>query len=93
MYRFVLGTSVGLATLLGVVVVPAYAAPATPIPHPGVIPHRHISATDNCDPISFNATVGPGTCVGNGRGLEFSFFINQVQTRHEESAWHFSPRH
>jgi len=82
MYRFVLSASVGLASLLGVAIAPAYAAEPTP--------HRIIFATDACDSTTFNAAVGPGTCV-RGSGVPFNLFLNQVQTLHQSPAWRFVP--
>ena len=35
---------------------------------------RTISIRDDCDPATFNAAVGPGTCVGNG-GTTFDEFL------------------
>jgi len=38
---------------------------------------RIIRMEDQCDPESFNATFGPGTCVNNG-GVSFATFIAQL---------------
>jgi plastocyanin len=81
-YRFVLGASVGLASVLGVVVAPAYAADPTP--------HRIIFAVDACDSTTFNAMFGRGTCV-RGAGVPLNFFVSQVQRIHQSPAWKFAP--
>jgi plastocyanin len=51
---------------------------------------RFVNMMDACDPSTFNAAVGPGTCVRNG-GMTFAKFIAQL-TRHQAvGAWHFAP--
>ncbi len=49
-----------------------------------------IRIQDQCDPTSFNAAVGPGTCVGDGT-ITFSHFIAEVSAAHKVGAWHFDP--
>lgn len=45
-----------------------------------------------CDPASFNAAVGPGTCVsGNQGNTLFSDFIGELQSDHIAAAWRFNP--
>jgi len=87
MKRFILGASLGLASVLGVVVAPAYAAEPTP--------HRIIFATDVCDPVTFNAPppagIGPGTCARQGRGVTLPQFLSQVAQLHRAPAWQFAP--
>jgi plastocyanin len=51
---------------------------------------RKVNMMDACDPASFNAAVGPGTCVRQG-GMKFSVFIAQLAKHGEAGAWHFSP--
>jgi hypothetical protein len=47
---------------------------------------------DACDPASFNAAVGPGTCVsGNHGNTLFSDFIGELQSDHIAGAWRFNP--
>jgi hypothetical protein len=48
-----------------------------------------ISMLDNCDPETFNATVGPGTCVRNG-GMKFDDFIAQLTRLGLVGSWRFS---
>ena len=43
-----------------------------------------------CDPATFNAAVGPGTCVGDGT-ITFGHFISELTTAHKVGAWHFDP--
>jgi len=43
-----------------------------------------------CDPASFNAAVGPGTCIGNGT-ITFNHFINELTNAHKVGAWLFDP--
>src|SRR5712664_2472233 len=45
---------------------------------------------DNCDPATFNAAIGPGTCVGNGQ-ITFEHFIAEVTAAHKAGAWHYDP--
>ena len=45
---------------------------------------------DACDPETFNAAVGPGTCVRNG-GVSFENFLELLSRHHSVGAWHFSP--
>jgi hypothetical protein len=51
---------------------------------------RHLNMLDDCDPISFNAVIGPGTCTKTG-GTAFSDFIRQLQTMGRAPAWRFAP--
>ena len=51
---------------------------------------RTVDLFDACDPDSFNAALGAGTCVRNG-GVRFDSFI-ELLTRHQSAgAWHFTP--
>ena len=45
---------------------------------------------DDCDPTTFNAAIGPGTCVKQG-GTTFSEFIDQLLSQGRAPAWHFAP--
>ena len=52
---------------------------------------RHtVMLMDACDPETFNAVVGPGTCVRSG-GVRFEDFLNQLRQHGSIGAWHFSP--
>ena len=47
---------------------------------------------DACDPDSFNATVGPGTCIAGAHGTTlFPDFIAELQQDHIAGAWRFNP--
>jgi hypothetical protein len=51
---------------------------------------RKVFAMDRCDPDSFNAAIGPGTCVRNG-GVSFAEFLRRVNPRDGgHNAWRFS---
>jgi hypothetical protein len=51
-----------------------------------------ITMRDACDPDSFNAAVGPGTCVAGQHGNTlFSDFIGELQTDQIAGAWRFNP--
>ena len=43
-----------------------------------------------CDPTTFNATVGPGTCIGNGT-ITFAHFISELTSAQKVGSWHFDP--
>ena len=45
---------------------------------------------DACDPATFNAVVGPGTCSRSG-GMTFQLFIAALTRLGFVGAWHFSP--
>lgn len=53
---------------------------------------RVFALRDDCEPTSFNAAVGPGTCVGDGR-TTFAEFIRQLQTTQVARAWRIVPPH
>jgi hypothetical protein len=50
---------------------------------------RTVNVEDRCDPATFNAAIGPGTCVGDGNVLfsEFLEKLNPVDFGHDE--WRF----
>jgi plastocyanin len=52
---------------------------------------RNVQVLDACDPATFNAIVGPGTCTRPGGGVQFPDFVSQLQTQGEAPAWRFSP--
>jgi hypothetical protein len=53
--------------------------------------HRTVQILDACDPETFNAAIGPGTCVRKGGGVTIDHFIGQLLTKGEAPAWRFSP--
>lgn len=48
-----------------------------------------------CDPATFNAAVGPGTCKSGGDilpgNITFEHFIDEVTAAQKVGAWHFDP--
>jgi len=51
-----------------------------------------IVARDACDPDTFNAIVGPNTCVAGQHGTTpFLLFIAELQQDHIAGAWRFNP--
>jgi plastocyanin len=51
---------------------------------------RKVFAMDRCEPDSFNAAVGPGTCVRNG-GVSFDNFVRRLNPQDGgHNAWRFS---
>lgn len=49
-----------------------------------------VTMMDACEPDTFNAAAGPGTCVRSG-GVTFDEFISQLTKHGSIGAWHFSP--
>jgi plastocyanin len=76
-----LATVAGITVLL--VLVPVAGASATSAT-------RQVQALDDCDPVTFNAAVGPGTCVKSG-STTFSEFIAQLLAQGRAPAWRFAP--
>jgi plastocyanin len=56
----------------------------------GGVVDRMVSMLDACDPTTFDAAVGPGTCLRNG-GVTFDHFIAQLQKHGKAGAWAFDP--
>jgi plastocyanin len=52
---------------------------------------RTVSVMDQCDPATFNAAVGPGTCIGNAGGVPFDTFLAEVGKTQQAGPWHFAP--
>jgi len=52
---------------------------------------RRIVMHDECDPDSFNAAIGAGTCVGRNGGLGFDKFIALLEKHAQVPSWRFSP--
>jgi plastocyanin len=49
-----------------------------------------IKIEDDCEPASFNAAVGPGTCIGDGE-TTFAAFIAEVAATRQAKDWRFDP--
>ena len=53
---------------------------------------KTIAMRDACDPDSFNAVVGPGTCIpGHHGNTLFTDFIGELQSDQNAGAWRFNP--
>ena len=52
--------------------------------------HLTVVMRGPCDPASFNAAVGPGTCIGNGE-ITFAHFISELTAAKKVGAWNFTP--
>jgi plastocyanin len=76
-----LATMAGLAALL--LLVPAAGASAASTT-------RQVQVLDDCDPATFNAAIGPGTCIKDG-GTTFQEFIAQLLAQGRAPAWRFTP--
>jgi plastocyanin len=76
-----LATVVGLAALL--LLVPAAGASAASAT-------RQVQVLDDCDPATFNAAIGPGTCIKDGT-TTFPEFIAQLLAQGRAPAWRFAP--
>jgi hypothetical protein len=50
-----------------------------------------VNMQDACDPTTFNAALGAGTCVRNG-GVKFEDFITQLTRLGFVGSWHFAPK-
>jgi plastocyanin len=64
-------------------------APMTPVTVGGHA-QSAITMLDACDPETFNAALGPGTCVRKG-GVLFADFIDLLRRHQSVGAWHFTP--
>jgi plastocyanin len=51
---------------------------------------KQVQMLDDCDPATFNAAIGPGTCTKDG-GTIFSEFIGQLLAQGRAPAWRFAP--
>jgi hypothetical protein len=76
-----------IGVLVGALLVLAFAGAAwaqfTPKP-------KTVWMTDDCEPTSFNAAIGPGTCTGFGQ-TTFGEFITQLITTGDAPKWRFEP--
>jgi hypothetical protein len=52
---------------------------------------RRVTMMDACDPTTFNAAIGPGTCVERQGGLKFDQFIALLTKHQSVGAWHNAP--
>lgn len=49
-----------------------------------------VTLFDACDPETFNAALGAGTCIRSG-GMRFENFLEELSRHHSVGAWHFAP--
>jgi plastocyanin len=56
----------------------------------GVTTNTHVSMQDQCDPASFNAALGAGTCSKQG-SVTFAQFNNELSATQHVAAWQFVP--
>jgi plastocyanin len=56
----------------------------------GPIASTHVSMQDECDPASFNAALGAGTCTRQGT-VTFTQFNNELNATQQVAAWRFIP--
>ena len=49
-----------------------------------------VSAQDQCDPASFNAALGNGTCTKQG-SVTLTAFNNELNATHQVASWQFVP--
>jgi plastocyanin len=78
--------SIGLAA--GAISAMSVLAVATPSDASGG--GKKVKMEDDCQPASFNAAIGPGTCIGDGRTTVDSFFAELAATK-KAAAWHYDP--
>ncbi len=53
---------------------------------------QEVRLRDDCEPVSFNAVLGPGACVGNG-GTTIDEFNSELAERGSVGSWKFNPDH
>ncbi len=56
----------------------------------GPVETTHVSMQDQCDPATFNAALGAGTCARQGN-VTFDAFNAQLNANHQVAAWRFVP--
>jgi len=67
------------------------AQPAPLAAKPGTAAQQHVvTMFDACDPETFNAALGAGTCIRSG-GVRFDKFLDLLGLHHSIGGWHFAP--
>ncbi|HJP84905.1 MAG TPA: hypothetical protein VJ852_02895 [Gemmatimonadaceae bacterium] len=56
----------------------------------GPVETTHVSMQDQCDPASFNAALGAGTCSRQG-SITFAQFNNELSATQQVAAWRYVP--
>jgi plastocyanin len=87
--RSLLPVAAGLLVLLAACDRASPVAPNRPLTARAEV-QRNVSLMDACDPTTFNAAVGPGSCVRGG-GMTFQQFLAELQAHGSVGAWHFAP--
>ena len=54
---------------------------------------RTVRLMDDCDPVTFNAAIGDGTCVRSDTGTPFNDFIAEVAANGSAAKWAYSTDH
>ena len=81
--RLIVRLAVILATLMASAVVVAMADDGREA--------KQVRIRDKCDPVTFNAVLGPGACVGNGN-VTFAQLLATLNPKDGgHKAWRFSP--
>src|SRR5436309_13886792 len=80
-------SSVGLALALALATTLAAAAPGAASDERG---RNRVLIKDDCDPATFNAAIGAGTCVGKG-DTTFSEFIAELREDRAVDDWTCKP--
>jgi len=52
---------------------------------------RTVDINDQCDPDTFNAAIGPGTCTGHNGGVPFDVFVSEIAKTGQAGPWHLTP--
>jgi plastocyanin len=68
----------------------AFALSATAIGTASAADARQVQIRDDCDPTTFNAVVGPGTCAGKGK-TTFADFVAELTATQTAKRWVFKP--
>jgi hypothetical protein len=50
-----------------------------------------IELLDQCDPTTFNAAIGPGTCASSHQGITFAHFVKQLTKQQDVPEWRNAP--
>jgi hypothetical protein len=88
-----------LATMIGLAACSDASMPTKPgVSSPSTLradrsSHDHtkmVRMMDECDPGSFNAAIGAGTCIRNG-GMKFDQFVSVLTRLQTVPAWRFAP--
>ncbi len=74
--------STGAALALSLVLLPTIVGTASE--------EKTVMIRDDCDPTTFNAVVGPGTCVGDGK-TTFGTFVAKITEHQRDPLWRFTP--